>query len=127
MPYGGNLRKEVVKTRKWYFYDNGIRNAIINDFKHLSGRTDMGMLWEQFILSERQKRNHYKQYFPEYFFWRTYDQQEIDLIEINPSGIQAIECKWGNEKTKLPVAFAKTYPDAKFDVLNKENFLEWIG
>jgi len=66
--YGGNLRKEVVKTKKWYFFDNGVRNAIINDFKPVQSRNDTGVLWEQYILSERQKRNHYLQYKPSYFF-----------------------------------------------------------
>jgi hypothetical protein len=124
--YGGNLRKEVVKTRKWYFFDNGIRNAIINDFKPLQSRNDVGALWEQYILSERQKRNHYMQLTPGYYFWRTYDQQEIDFIEENESGIIAMECKWGNGKAKIPAAFLKAYPLAQYNVIRRDNYLEWI-
>ncbi len=124
--YGGNLRKEVVKTKKWYFFDNGIRNAIINDFKPLQSRNDAGVLWEQYILSERQKRNHYRQLTPGYYFWRTYDQQEIDFIEENESGLIAMECKWGNTKAKIPGAFSKAYPNAQYNVIRRDNYLEWI-
>jgi predicted AAA+ superfamily ATPase len=124
--YGGNLRKEVVKTRKWYFYDNGIRNAIINDFKPLQNRNDAGLLWEQYFLSERQKYNHYHSHSPEYFFWRTYDQQEIDLIEVQGKKMLAFETKWGKIKVKPPLAFSKTYPNALFNLINRDNYLEWI-
>lgn len=125
--YGGNLRKEVVKTRKWYFYDNGIRNAIINDYRPLQSRNDTGVLWEQYFLSERQKFNSYQQLTPEYYFWRTYDQQEIDLIEIQKKGIQAFETKWGKAKAKLPGGFAKNYPAATFEIINRDNYLGWIS
>lgn len=124
--YGGNLRKEVVKTRKWYFYDNGIRNAIINDFKPLQNRNDAGVLWEQYFLSERQKYNHYHTVSPEYFFWRTYDQQEIDLIELQGKKIIAFETKWGKAKAKIPLAFSKSYPDAAFTLINRDTYLQWI-
>jgi predicted AAA+ superfamily ATPase len=124
--YGGNLRKEVVKSRKWYFYDNGIRNAIISDFSPLQNRNDAGFLWEQYFLSERQKFNASRQHFPEYYFWRTYDQQEIDFIEADGKKISAFETKWGKQKAKLPTAFANTYPAASFNMVNKENYLEWI-
>lgn len=124
--FGGNLRKEVVKTKKWYFFDNGIRNAIINDFKPLQSRNDTGVLWEQYILSERQKRNYYNQYSPNYFFWRTYDQQEIDFLEVSNEHINAMECKWGNGKAKIPLAFSKQYPTCAFHFVNKENYLDFI-
>ena len=124
--YGGNLRKEVVKTRKWYFYDNGIRNAIINDFKPLQNRNDAGVLWEQYFLSERQKYNQYHSVSPEYFFWRTYDQQEIDLIELHGKKIIAFETKWGKAKAKIPLAFSKSYPDAAFTLINRDTYLKWI-
>jgi len=124
--FGGNLRKEVVKTRKWYFYDNGIRNAIINDFKPIQNRNDAGILWEQYFLSERQKHNHYHLLSPEYFFWRTYDQQEIDLIEVQGKQILAFETKWGKHKVKIPGAFAKAYPDTSFNIINRENYMDWI-
>ena len=124
--YGGNLRKEVVKTKKWYFFDNGVRNAIINDFKVLQNRNDTGVLWEQYILSERQKCNHYKGQLQAYYFWRTYDQQEIDFIEETQNGLLALECKWGSSKNKIPAAFAKTYPQAHYQILNRDNYLQWI-
>ncbi|TDW95806.1 ATP-binding protein [Dinghuibacter silviterrae] len=125
--YSNNLRKEVSKSKKWYFYDNGIRNALINNFSSLQSRNDIGQLWEQYILSERIKHNNYRNYQPQYFFWRTYDGQEIDLIELdNKQHLQAFECKWQSQKVKIPTAFAKAYPDADFTLINQDNYLEWI-
>ena len=125
--YSNNLRKEVTKSKKWYFYDNGIRNALINNFSSLQNRNDIGQLWEQYILSERMKFNSYRGYHPQYFFWRTYDGQEIDLIELdNKQQLQALECKWQYQHVKPPVAFAKAYPDAKFATIDRSNYLEWI-
>ena len=124
--YSNNLRKEVTKSKKWYFFDNGIRNALINNFSQLSQRNDIGQLWEQYILSERIKFNRYNNYQPQYYFWRTYDGQEIDLIELYNGQLQALECKWKEAKTKIPTAFAKAYSEAKFAIINKENYLEWI-
>jgi predicted AAA+ superfamily ATPase len=124
--YSNNLRKEITKSKKWYFYDNGIRNALINNFSPLQSRNDVGALWEQYVLSERQKYNSYRGYHPQYFYWRTYDHQEIDMLEIQNQKIQAIECKWQNPKVKIPPAFAKAYPDASYNQLTKNNYLEWI-
>jgi predicted AAA+ superfamily ATPase len=124
--YSGNLRKEVVKSRKWYFFDNGIRNAIINNFSPLSSRNDVGELWENYILSERIKFNKSRKHNPDYFFWRTYDGQEIDLIEFINGKLSAFECKWGVKKKKIPGAFQKAYPEAPFSIVNKENYLEYI-
>lgn len=124
--YSGNLRKEVVKSRKWFFYDTGIRNAIINDFRPLQNRNDTGLLWEQYFLSERQKFNHYKMRTPEYYFWRTYDQQEIDFIEVQGKKINAFETKWTESRIKIPAAFANNYPSASFTLVNRDNYLAWI-
>ena len=125
--YSNNLRKEVSKSKKWYFYDNGIRNALINNFSPLQKRNDIGQLWEQYFLSERMKFNSYLGYQPQYYFWRTYDGQEIDLLELNNNQhLQAFECKWQNKKVKTPAAFAKAYPEAAFAVIHQENYLEWI-
>jgi predicted AAA+ superfamily ATPase len=125
--YSNNLRKEVTKSKKWYFYDNGIRNALINNFSPLQSRNDIGQLWEQYVLSERMKFNSYRGYQPQYFFWRTYDGQEIDLLELdNKQHLQAIECKWKDQKVKIPAAFAKAYPDATFTIITKDNYLDWI-
>lgn len=125
--YSGNLRKEVTKSKKWYFYDNGVRNALINNFSPLQNRNDTGQLWEQYILSERMKYNSYHGYFPQYFFWRTYDGQEIDLLELHNLQLQAFECKWKQQKIKKPAAFAKAYPQAGFEQISKENYLSWIS
>lgn len=125
--YSNNLCKEVTKSKKWYFYDNGIRNALINNFSPLQSRNDIGQLWEQYILSERLKFNSYRGYHPQYFFWRTYDGQEIDLPELdNKQHLEAFECKWQNQNVKTPAAFAKAYPDAKFTTIHQGNYLEWI-
>lgn len=125
--YSGNLRKEVTKSKKWYFYDNGIRNALINNFSPLQSRNDIGQLWEQYILSERIKYNSYRDYYPGYFFWRTYDGQEIDLLELYNQQLQAIECKWKAQKLKKPPAFEKAYPEALFEQVSKNNYLKWIS
>ena len=124
--YSKNLRKEIVKSNRWYFVDNGIRNAIINNYAPLAVRQDVGMLWENYALSERIKRNEYKGENFKSFFWRTYDQQEIDLIEEKNGSINAYEMKWKKEKSKVPVAFAKAYPEAGFKVINQDSYLDWI-
>jgi len=124
--YSKNLRKELSKSSRWYFYDNGIRNALIDNFKPLSLRNDVGELWENYLMVERLKKNNYEQNFKEIYFWRTYDQQEIDYIEEKSQEIEAFEFKWGNTKAKIPVAFANAYPEAKFSVITKENYLDFI-
>jgi len=126
--YSSNLRKEVTKSKKWYFYDNGIRNALINNFDALHKRNDIGQLWEQYVMSERMKYNAYRKHKAQYYFWRTYDGQEIDLLELKNGKIQALECKWqSSKKVKVPAAFEKAYPDADFNVIDKNNYLDWIG
>lgn len=127
--YSNNLRKEVSKSQRWYFIDNGIRNAIIGDFEPLSLRRDdeKGMLWENYLFMERLKRNAYKKQKTDYYFWRTYDQQELDLVEIKNKKIQAFEFKYGSKKIpKIPIAFAKAYPDARFEVINDKTYLSFI-
>ncbi len=125
--YSGNLRKELTKSKKWYFFDNGIRNALINNFAPLHSRNDIGQLWEQYVLSERIKYNSYRDYKPQYFFWRTYDGQETDLLEYDNGLISTVECKWkDHKKSKIPTAFAKAYPDATFTVIDQNNYLSWI-
>ncbi|HSF52652.1 MAG TPA: DUF4143 domain-containing protein, partial [Algoriphagus sp.] len=125
--FSQNLRKEVSKSKKWYFYDNGIRNALINNFSPILYRNDIGQLWEQWMITERMKFNSSQNYFPRYYFWRTYDGQEIDLLEVNSQQqIQGLEFKWGTKKSKVPAAFAKGYPEAKWNEVAKENFWEWV-
>lgn len=125
--YSTNQRKEVSKTAKWYFYDNGIRNAIINDFRMPVLRIDMGQLWENYILSERMKHNAYSGRMVQYFFWRNYNQQEVDLIELENGRLHAFECKFTlNKKIKIPPAFAAAYPNVLFEVIHRENYLDFI-
>lgn len=127
--YSNNLRKEISKSQRWYFIDNGIRNAVIGDFEPLSLRRDdeRGMLWENYLFMERLKRNTYKKQKTDYYFWRTYDQQEIDLVEIKNKKISAFEFKLSSKKLpKKPIAFAKAYPDAAFEVINDKTYLDFI-
>lgn len=126
--FSRNLRKEITKTSRWYFYDNGIRNAIISNFNTIKNRNDIGELWGNYLLSERIKHNEYNEINAHHYFWRTYDQQEIDLIEEVDGNIKAFEFKWNpNKKVKIPGAFKKAYIDATFEVINSKNYLDWIG
>lgn len=124
--FSKNLRKEITKNSRWYFWDNGVRNAIIGDFKPLAFRNDVGDLWENYLMYERLKKNKYAGKHQQTYFWRTYDQQEIDCIEVKNLELEAYEFKWGNKKAKLPKAFAEAYPEAKFEVITKENYLDFI-
>lgn len=126
--FSRNLRKEVTKSSKWYFYDNGIRNALLNDFKLFNDRSDQerGALWENFIISERLKRIKNNRLRTNQYFWRTYDKQEIDLIEEDSQAIRAFEMKSGSKVAKAPLAFAKNYPDTTFETINRDNFLNFI-
>lgn len=112
--FSGNVRNEIKKGRKVYFYDCGIRNAIINNFKPLSTRTDAGALWENFIIVERIKHLHYSEQEVRHFFWRTTQQQEIDLIEEYEDKLIAMEFKWNkNAKAKIPLTFTENYPGSQ--------------
>ncbi len=125
--YSTNHRKEISKGSKWYFYDNGIRNAIVNDFKLLSLRNDIGALWENYLISERIKRNRYLKETVEYYFWRSYSQQEVDLIELRDGTIHAFEFKYSpDKKVKIPAAFSTTYPEASFERIARDNYYAWI-
>ena len=124
--FSRNMRKEVSKAGKWYFYDNGIRNAIIGDFKDANSRMDMGKLWENFFISEKLKDNQNHLLHCQFHFWRTYDQQEIDLIEEKNEVINAYEMKWGKKLPKAPAGFMKTYTGADFNVVNPDNYLEFL-
>jgi hypothetical protein len=110
-PLSRNLRKEISTNRKIYFYDNGIRNALIANFNPLNLRNDTGALWENFMISERIKFNHYERRFVNSYFWRTYDRQEIDLIEEHGGRFEAFEFKWGRAKAFRSInAFSNVYP-----------------
>lgn len=124
--YSRNLRKEVTKAGKWYFYDNGIRNAIIGNFNPLSIRQDVAVLWENYLISERIKANNNNRLGKEFYFWRTYDKQEIDLIEEGSGSLNAFEIKWGNKNPEAPGAFKDAYPNAIYEVINRENYLKYL-
>lgn len=124
--YSNNLRKEVSKSKKYFFWDNGIRNALINDFSSVKTRNDIGALWEQYVIQERRKHKDYNLEVYQHYFWRTYDQQEIDLIEVENKVIKAFECKWKNAKARVPKAFEKAYPEAAFMVIDQSNYLQHI-
>ena len=124
--FSRNLRKEVSKAGKWYFYDNGIRNALVGAYNSLSVRQDTGALWENYLIGERKKKNLNENTSKEFYFWRTYDNQEIDLIEISGDEISAFEIKWGNKTPKTPNAFAEGYAQSNYWVVNKNNYLDFI-
>lgn len=124
--FSRNLRKEIVKAGKWYFYDNGIRNAIIGNFGPVSIRQDVGSLWENYLISERVKQNLNERLNKEFYFWRTYDGQEIDLIEETSDSLTALEFKWGDKTPVVPKAFGIAYPEASFSVVNRDNYLRFL-
>jgi len=125
--YSRNLRKEVVKNSKWYFFDNGIRNALIANLNPIDLRNDQGILWENYMLSERLKYQHYSGMQVNNFFWRTYDQQEIDWIEEREGNLFAYEMKWGKTTAKVPGGWANAYPESTFEVVSPENFGGFVG
>jgi hypothetical protein len=124
--YSRNLRKEYTKTPRYYFWDNGIRNTLISNFNPLYSRDDVGALWENYCISERRKRNGYKNVFANYFYWRTYDQKEIDLVEEREGRLFGFEMKWGKANVKAPKDFLHTYKGSSFEVITKENYLDFI-
>lgn len=124
--FSRNLRKEISKGKRWYFFDNGIRNLLIGNMNPIEIRNDVGALWENYIISERLKHQSYERMLVYNFFWRTYDQQEIDWIEEREGKLHAYEIKWNPKKhPKAPIAWQKTYPESDFMVINSDNYLYW--
>lgn len=124
--FSKNLRKEVVKTSRYYFYDYGIRNSVINNFNPLGQRDDIGMLWENFMVMERIKSQAYKQVFSNYYFWRTYDKKEVDFVEERDGKLYGFEFKWQAKKIKIQKEWLETYSNASFEVIHQDNFLEFL-
>ncbi len=124
--FSKNLRKEVSKKHKIYFYDLGIRNAIINNFNALENRNDQGQLWENFIILERLKFNSNRCYLPNYYFWRLYSGAELDFVEEKNGEIFGIEIKYRKIKKKIPLSWTETYPEAKHKIITSDNFLSFI-
>ncbi len=127
-PLSRNLRKELKRKRKIYFYDNGLRNAVIAQFQPIELRQDVGALWENWLISERKKTLHYSGIQANTFFWRTQDQQEIDYVEERDGKMWAYEMKWSAKaKPSFSQTFTQAYPEHVLQVINRENYYEWLG
>ena len=125
--FSRNLRSELKRSKKLYFYDNGIRNALVANFNQMESRTDTGALWENFLMAERVKRNAYNGVWVNKYYWRTVEQQEIDYIEEADGTIHAFEFKWNAAtKSKIPNSFKTTYPTAQFRVIHPQNIEEFL-
>lgn len=125
--FSRNLRKEIVKNSKYYFYDLGVRNALIDNFKPLHLRNDVGQLWENFIISERIKYLHNHQHFNRSYFWRTYSGAEIDYVEESNGDLLGVEIKWKPKAIKAPRSWKKAYPTSRFTLIHSENFHDFIS
>lgn len=125
--FSKNLRKEVVKNKKVYFTDIGIRNAIIEDFTQPETRPDRGALWENFIISERLKRNNYLRNHVNPYYWRTYTGAELDYIEQGAGKLFGFEIKWGNKTGKVPKTWEESYPESNFNFINTTNYQDFIS
>lgn len=123
--FSRNLRKEIVKSKKYFFWDMGIRNALIDQFLPLDTRLDTGQLWENFLAVERMKKHEYARTLKQYYFWRTYDQAEVDWIETEGVKISAFEFKWKKTKSHTPKSFKKIYKTTA-KTINKENYLDFV-
>lgn len=125
--FSRNLRKEVTRHSRYYFVDNGVRNALINNFNPLSMRNDVGELWESYLIMERLKFQSYTNLHSLNYFWRTYQQQEIDFIEDRNGKLYAYEFKWSTDKkSKVPSAWKEAYPDSEYTTIDLSNYLFWI-
>ena len=125
--FSRNLRKEISKNPRYYFYDTGVRNALINNFNPLSMRDDIGMLWENYCIVERLKKREYLNMQANSYFWRTYDRKEIDLVEESGGRLHGYEIKWSDKKSKPPKEWLQTYKNSDFSAITKDNYLEFIA
>jgi uncharacterized protein len=124
--FSRNLRKEVNKMSKIYFYDTGIRNMLIENFNPIDLRLDSGALWETFLISERLKKSEYQRIYSNKYFWRTYSGAELDLVEEREGKLFGYEFKWKSGKFKPPATWLETYDNALFELVNRDNFLEFV-
>jgi predicted AAA+ superfamily ATPase len=125
--FSRNLRKEITKNSRYYFLDTGIRNALINNFNSLQLRNDEGLLWENYLVMERLKKQEYLGIAANNYFWRTYTKQEIDFVEERGGRLHGFEIKWGKGRNRPPREWVAAYPEATWQVVNRENYLEFIG
>ncbi|MFH0854619.1 MAG: AAA family ATPase [Candidatus Falkowbacteria bacterium] len=124
--FSRNLRKEVTRKNKYYFLDNGIRNGVIDQFNDLDKRDDIGKLWENFIIMERIKMLDYKKIYGHLYFWRTYEQKEIDIVEERDGKLSGYEIKWKKDKIKPPKDWLATYKNAEYKVISQDNYLDYV-
>lgn len=124
--FARNLRKEVSKKSKYYFYDNGIRNAIVSNYNRLDLRDDGGRLWENFLVSERLKIQQYRRIHSNNYFWRTWDKKEIDWIEERQGGLFGFEFKFGEKRRPAPKDWTETYPKAFYKIISPDNYLDFV-
>ncbi|MFQ5638265.1 MAG: ATP-binding protein [bacterium] len=124
--FSRNLRKEITKNHRFFFVDNGIRNALIGNFNPPNMRDDLGALWENYVITERMKKLEYLGEVTNSYFWRTYDKKEIDLVEESKGKLSGFEIKWHNKGAKVPKDWQTGYPDASFQVIDRANYLEFI-
>jgi uncharacterized protein len=124
--YSGNLRKEVTRHQKVYFYDLGVRNAIIENFKPLAQRDDGGKLWENFLMVERMKSRAYLRTRANAYFWRTRTGAELDLVEEHSGRLHGFEFKFSSKTANAPKTWSATYPDSTFEVVNRDNYLDFL-
>lgn len=124
--FSNNPRKEISKSPRYYFWDNGIRNAVISNYNGINLRDDIGKLWENYCVAERRKINHYRGKTGNYYFWRTYDRKEIDLIEERDGKLSCFEFKWSGKRVKEPRMFFEMYDNAEFSVVSPDNYLDFI-
>jgi uncharacterized protein len=125
--FSRNLRKEITKTCRYYFFDNGVRNAVIKNFNELGARNDIGELWENYLFMERLKKQEYMKIYANNYFWRTYDRKEIDLVEERGGRLYGYEFKFKNKKSKPPKGWLETYENAEYEEINQDNYLEFIA
>ena len=124
--FSRNLRKEITRKNKYYFLDNGIRNGVIDQFNDLDKRDDIGKLWENFIVMERMKMLDYKKIYGHLYFWRTYEQKEIDIVEERDGKLAGYDIKWKKDKIKPPKDWLATYKNAEYKVINQDNYLDYV-
>jgi predicted AAA+ superfamily ATPase len=125
-PFSRNLRNELKRKRKIYFYDLGLRNALINNLNPLELRQDVGALWENFLVLERMKHNNNLVNFANVYFWRTMAGQELDYIEDIAGQLFAYEFKWSKKKFSPPKDFLKAYPDSTIKLINRDNYFDFL-
>jgi hypothetical protein len=125
--FSSNLRNELTRKDKIYFYDTGLRNAVIDNFKPLAQRDDALRLWENFLIAERRKLQLHTRMRVDSLFWRTHSGSEIDLVEESGGSLCAWEIKSGHKSTRIPPAWAAAYPQASFQVINESNWLTFLG